>query len=108
MSKYFFEIIIARDYEKNALKILKKKKNRILINSKNFESEKLFDINFFGNTFALQNIDNSMYETKKTKIVTKLKPSKVNIESLKFAFNICKFVKSNAIVIVNNKSTIGR
>ena len=48
-----------------------------------------------------------MYETKKTKIVTKLKPSKVNIESLKFAFNICKFVKSNAIVIVKNKSTIG-
>ena len=107
LNKYFFEIIVARGYAKNALKILKKKKNRILIDSSKFESKKLFDINFFGNTFALQNIDSSIYETKKTKIVTKLKPSKVNMESLKFAFNICKFVKSNAIVIVKNKSTIG-
>ena len=29
------------------------------------------------------------------------------LNSLKFAFNICKFVKSNAIVLVNGKSTIG-
>ena len=107
LNKYFFEIIAARGYAKNALKILKKKKNRILIDSKNFKSEKLFDISFFGNTFSLQNIDNSIYEAKKTRIVTKLKPSKINIESLKFAFNICKFTKSNAIVIIKNKSTIG-
>ena len=29
------------------------------------------------------------------------------LNALKFAFNICKFIKSNAIVIANNKSTIG-
>jgi phosphoribosylaminoimidazolecarboxamide formyltransferase/IMP cyclohydrolase len=41
------------------------------------------------------------------KIVTKKKPSRNQLNSLKFAFNICKFVKSNAIVLVNDKSTIG-
>ena len=44
---------------------------------------------------------------KKLKIGSKKKPSPKQIISLKFAFNICKFVKSNAIVLVNNKSTIG-
>ena len=44
---------------------------------------------------------------KKLRIVTKKKPSLNELNSLKFAFNICKFVKSNAIVLVNNKSTIG-
>ena len=41
------------------------------------------------------------------KIVSKKKPSLNQLNSLKFAFNVCKFVKSNAIVLVNNKSTIG-
>ena len=37
----------------------------------------------------------------------KKKPSKNQIESLKFALNVCKFVKSNAIVLANKKTTIG-
>ncbi len=37
----------------------------------------------------------------------KKKPNKLLLENLIFAFNICKFVKSNAIVIANNKTTIG-
>jgi len=41
------------------------------------------------------------------RIVTKKKPSLNQIKNLKFAFSICKFVKSNAIVLVNDKSTIG-
>ena len=44
---------------------------------------------------------------KKLRIVTRKKPSLNELNSLKFAFNICKFAKSNAIVLVNNKSTIG-
>ena len=40
-------------------------------------------------------------------MVSKKKPSASELKSLIFAFNICKFVKSNAIVLVNNKTTIG-
>ena len=39
--------------------------------------------------------------------VTKLKPSKKELAEIQFAFNICKHVKSNAIVLCNNFSTIG-
>ena len=41
------------------------------------------------------------------RIVTRKKPTRDQLNSLKFAFNVCKFVKSNAIVLASNKSTIG-
>ena len=41
------------------------------------------------------------------RVVTRKKPSIKQMNSLKFAFNICKFAKSNAIVLANEKSTIG-
>ena len=44
---------------------------------------------------------------KKLKCVTKLKPSKRDLAEIEFAFNVCKYVKSNAIVLSNNLSTIG-
>ena len=50
---------------------------------------------------------NNILLNKKLKIVTRKKPTLNQLNSLKFAFNICKFVKSNAIVLVNGKSTIG-
>ena len=43
----------------------------------------------------------------KLKYVTSLKPTKREISEIEFAFNICKHVKSNAIVLTNNFSTIG-
>ena len=44
---------------------------------------------------------------KKLKIVSRKKPSINQLINLKFAFNVCKFVKSNAIVLANDKTTIG-
>ena len=44
---------------------------------------------------------------KKLHIVTKKKPTLKQLVSLKFAFKICKFVKSNAIVLASHRSTIG-
>ena len=40
-------------------------------------------------------------------MVTKLKLNKNEIKKVEFAYNVCKFVKSNSIVITNNFSTIG-
>ena len=40
-------------------------------------------------------------------MLPKKKPSKKELNEIEFAFNACKFVKSNAIVISNNNSTIG-
>ena len=61
---------------------------------------------FLGNSFLSQEL-NTILLTKKLKIVTKKKPSSNQLRSLKFAFNVCKFVKSNAIVLAKNNTTVG-
>ena len=48
-----------------------------------------------------------LLDKKRIKCVTKLKPSKKELAEIQFAFNVCKYVKSNAIVLCNNFSTIG-
>ena len=55
----------------------------------------------------MQDKDNIIFNKKDLKFVTKNKPSKKEIKEMEFAFNVCKFVKSNAIVLTNNFSTIG-
>ena len=64
-------------------------------------------IKSFDNSFLMQDKDNSIFDRKKLKFVTTKKPTKKEIDEIEFAFNICKFVKSNAIVLTNNSSTIG-
>ena len=106
LNKIFFEIIIAKGFKKNSLKILKKRKNIRLINCNKYISNNKKHYLFLDNIFLSQDSDNKLLNNK-IKIVTKNKPSSSQLVSLKFAFNICKFVKSNAIVLVNGKSTIG-
>ena len=55
----------------------------------------------------MQSEDNLFFSKKDFRVVSKKKPSKVQFDNLIFAFNICRYVKSNAIVLANNKSTIG-
>ena len=106
LNKIFFEIIISRGFKKDALKILKKRKNIRLIDCSKFNFTSKKHYLFLGNSFLVQD-SNSILLNKKLRTVTRKKPSLNQLNSLKFAFNICKFVKSNAIVLVNNKSTIG-
>ncbi len=106
LNKFFFEIIISKGFKTNALKLLKRKKNLRLIDCSKFKFNENKNYLFLGNSFLIQDLDKSLYE-RKLKIVSKKKPSLKQLNSLKFAFNICKFAKSNAIVLVNDKSTIG-
>ena len=106
LNKIFFEVVVARDFKKDALKILKKKKNTRLINCGRYISKNKKHYLFLDDVFLSQDSNNKLLSNK-IKIVTKIKPSTSQLISLKFAFNICKFVKSNAIVLVNGKSTIG-
>ena len=70
--------------------------------TKNTSSFKNFD-----GSFLIQNKDNTILDSKRLKCVTKLKPSRKEMAEIEFAFNISKYVKSNAIVLCNNFSTIG-
>ena len=105
--KNFFEVVVAKNFTSDALSVLKKKKNlRIIKNKqKNDSNEMVFKT--LSKNFILQNSDNNSFNKKNFKIVSKKKPSKKMFSDLIFAFNICRFVKSNAIVLTNNNSTVG-
>jgi len=85
---------------------LKKRKNIRLINCNKFNLINKKHYLFLGNSFLSQD-SNSMFLNNKLKKVTRNNPTTKKLNSLIFAFNICKFVKSNAIVLANKISTIG-
>jgi len=107
INKYFLEVILAKGFDKESLKILKKKKNLRLINISNFKSKNLISIKYFDRSFLMQNKNKIILDKKKLKCVTKLKAKKGELAEIFFAFNVCKYVKSNAIVLCNDFSTIG-
>jgi len=107
INKNFLEVILAKSFDNKALNILKKKKNLRIINISKFKIENLTAIKSFNNSFLVQSKDSLILNKKKLKCVTKIKPTKREISEIEFAFNICKHVKSNAIVLTNNFSTIG-
>ena len=107
MNKIFLEVIIANGFDKNALKILKNKKNLRLIDASTFSINKEFRVNSINGSILIQSEDNKVFTKKDFKVVSKMKPNKAQFDDLVFAFNVCRYVKSNAIVLVNNKTTIG-
>ena len=106
LNKIFFEVIVSRGFKKDAFKILKKRKSIRLVNCDKFNSKNKKHYLFLENAFLSQDSDSTLLNNK-LKIVTGKKPTPSQLKSLKFAFNVCKFVKSNAIVLAKNKSTIG-
>ncbi|MSP06524.1 MAG: bifunctional phosphoribosylaminoimidazolecarboxamide formyltransferase/IMP cyclohydrolase [Candidatus Fonsibacter sp.] len=105
--KTFYEVIIARGFNKKSLEILKKKKNLRLISLEEFKEQDKFSYTFLGDNFLIQDKDKIEINKKGLKFVTKKKPTDKELEDLIFAFKICKFVKSNAIVIAKNNRTLG-
>ena len=47
------------------------------------------------------------FSNKDFKVVSKKKPNSKQMKNLIFAFNVCRYVKSNAIVLTTNETTVG-
>ena len=107
LNKIFLEVIVANGFEKNALKTLKSKKNLRLIDATKFSLNEFLKFSSTSNSILVQSEDNKKISIKELKIVSKKKPSKSQLDNLIFAFNVCRYVKSNAIVLASDKSTVG-
>ena len=106
LNKLFFEILLAPEYEKNALEVLKSKKNRIILqqNPLIFSSRQFKSVL---NGILEQEKDIKVETEAEFQFVTKLKPSAAETAELLFANKIVKHLKSNTIVITKNKQLIG-
>ena len=107
VSKNFLEIILSKGFDKDALKILKKRKNLRIIDVSKFKNKNSMSVKFFDGSFLIQDKNNKIVKKEEFNCVTKLKPKRKDLAEIEFAFNISKYVKSNAIILCNDFSTIG-
>ena len=107
ISKKFYEVVIANGFDKNALKLFRKKKNLRVIDSSKINLKDKIKIYSGINSFLLQTTDHKIFNKNNFKIVSKNKPSKKLMNQIIFSFNICRSVKSNAVVICQNNKTLG-
>ncbi len=107
LSRMFLEVIIGIGFDKDSIKILKRKKNLRLIDASKLKFQNLKNIVSNFDSLLIQNVDNKVFTKNNFKVVSKTKPTKKIFNDLIFAFNVCRNVKSNAIVLTKNSSTIG-
>jgi phosphoribosylaminoimidazolecarboxamide formyltransferase/IMP cyclohydrolase len=107
LNKLFLEVIIASGFDKDALKLLTKKKNLRLIDATNYSFKEMLKFVSSNEELLIQTEDFKKFSNKDFKVVSKKKPSSKQMKNLIFAFNICRYVKSNAIVLASNGTTTG-
>jgi phosphoribosylaminoimidazolecarboxamide formyltransferase/IMP cyclohydrolase len=105
LHKLFFEILSAPDFTEEALEILEKKKNRILLKKKkNLDSKKQFKSILNG--VIEQDRDLTTDTIEDMKLATEKTATDEEIEALLFASKICKHTKSNTIVLARKGQLI--
>ncbi|MEZ5024941.1 MAG: bifunctional phosphoribosylaminoimidazolecarboxamide formyltransferase/IMP cyclohydrolase [Chitinophagales bacterium] len=105
IDKLFFEVLIAPNFDEEALQLLKRKKNRILLKQKlfNFPNKQFKSLL---NGVIAQDFDKKTETEADLKTVTKLAPTQKQIDDLLFANKIVKHLKSNTIVLVKNQQLL--
>ncbi len=105
----FVEAVIAPAFDKKALEILAKKKNLRLLQLSTFNSQlstRMYDYRRISGGLLIQEKDDKLFAGR-LKVVTERKPTEKEIADLKFAWAVAKHVKSNSIVLVKGRTTVG-
>jgi len=108
LSKIFLEVIIAPDYNDEALEILKAKKNiRLLKVDMSSKRNTGWDMKRVSGGLLVQEQDVKDFALEDLKVVTKRAPSEKEMKDLLFGWKVVKHVKSNAIVLAKDLVTVG-
>jgi phosphoribosylaminoimidazolecarboxamide formyltransferase/IMP cyclohydrolase len=107
VNEIFTEVVVAPDFDEEALAIFQKKKNlRVLRVEKSANSASL-EYKQISGGFLVQDRDTLKISAADLKFVTKRQPTEAEIRALLFAWKVCKHVKSNAIVFAGEDQTVG-
>ncbi len=107
--KIFTEVIIAPEADDEAIAIVAAKKNLRLLLTGGLPDPRArgLTLRTVAGGMLVQGRDNAVVDDMELRIVTKRAPSAAELADMKFAFRVCKHVKSNAIVYVKNGATVG-
>ncbi len=108
MAKIFFECIIAPDFEEEAVKRLKKKKNlRLLRAAVGHFQEPFWEVKSVCGGYLVNESDSIKENADQFKVVTDAQPTEQQWADLLFAWKVVKHVKSNAIVLAREQKLLG-
>ena len=110
MSKIFLEIIVAPGYTKEALELLKKKKNIRLLRLSGIASplhRGTLDMKKVVGGLLVQELDLDLLNEAELKVVTKRAPTAQEMADLVFAWKVVKHTKSNGIAVAKGGQSLG-
>jgi phosphoribosylaminoimidazolecarboxamide formyltransferase/IMP cyclohydrolase len=109
ITEIFTEVIIAPDASEEAVAIVGTKKNLRLLLAGGLPDPRApgLTVKSLAGGLLAQSRDNAVVDEMQIKVVTKRAPSAAELEDLRFAFRVAKHVKSNTIVYVKNRATVG-
>lgn len=108
LNKIFLEVIVAPEFDNEALDILRQKKDRRLIRVRQkIAGRRTVDIKSIANGYLCQTVDTVVEDASSWKVVTKRAPTEKEQRALSFAWKVAKHVKSNAIVYTDDHKTLG-
>ncbi|BAZ38071.1 phosphoribosylaminoimidazolecarboxamide formyltransferase/IMP cyclohydrolase [Calothrix sp. NIES-4101] len=107
LKKTFLECVVAPGCDAEAQEILAAKPNLRVLILPDLISGAKENIKAIAGGFLVQAADDIIADISKWQFVTEKKPSDSEIEELLFAWKVCKHVKSNAIVVTSDRTTIG-
>ncbi|MDF2543243.1 MAG: purH [Herbinix sp.] len=110
MKNVFLEVIVAPSYEKEALEVFQTKKNVRVLELKDIEipqNEDAYDLKKVNGGLIVQTIDSKLLNEDELSVVTDRVPTEKEMDDMRFAWRVVKFVKSNGIALAKNKQTVG-
>ena len=107
ISKVFYEIVIAPEFEEDALDILKKRKNLRILEMGSAGGGVGLEVKTVEGGFLVQTRDTGEDDPSGWRCVTKRQPTDEEMKDLEFAWKVAKHVKSNAIVLAKDRSLVG-
>ncbi|PYG86935.1 phosphoribosylaminoimidazolecarboxamide formyltransferase/IMP cyclohydrolase [Ruminiclostridium sufflavum DSM 19573] len=110
INKIFIEIVIAPSFSEEAFAVLSQKKNIRLLKLEAIEEKApagMLDMKKIAGGLLVQKNDSFIFNEEELKCVTKVQPTKEQMEDLKFAMKVVKHAKSNAIVVAKDMRTLG-
>lgn len=108
INSVYVELVMAPSFDDEAIEILAQKKNLRVLKLKNFNQEKnIIELRQVEGGLLLQDTDTNKLIKDDLKFPTKIKPTEQELADMLFGWKVLKHVKSNAILIAKNNTTIG-
>ena len=107
MDPIFYEVVIAPDYDEEALAILRRKRNLRILTVSAMPGGGALDLRPIAGGVLVQGPDDISEEPREWRTVTEREPSAAEMQDLAFAWKAAKHIKSNAIVFAKDRTLVG-